>query len=193
MYRTADGGKNWERVLFVDENTGLLRFDDGSEQSACTVRGNVADRNPHVGPNKWGCKQRSFQIDRWRIDVEAAGGARTAACSNRENCGASGATSNSNRVYAEIETGDGVPFGDKHRTERTALAFGGWREMHGQVVSSDRDIRGRTHYYTREEISPDNENEVYFFSAAFSHTLDGGKTLTPLPSETGRRQPRNVD
>ena len=22
VYRTTDGGKNWERVLFVDENTG---------------------------------------------------------------------------------------------------------------------------------------------------------------------------
>ena len=53
------------------------------------------------------------------------------------------------------------------------------------MVNSDRQIRGRTHYYTREEISPDNENEVYFFSAAFSRTLDGGRTLTNMPSTPG--------
>src|SRR3989454_2020253 len=38
---------------------------------------------------------------------------------------------------------------------------------------------------TREEIAPDNENEVYFFSAAFSRTLDGGHTLTNMPASPG--------
>ncbi len=64
-----------------------------------------------------------------------------------------------------------------------------WRSDNGgenwQLVNSDRQIRGRTHYYTREEIAPDNENEVYFFSAAFSRTLDGGHTLTNMPASPG--------
>src|SRR5437879_6983390 len=64
-----------------------------------------------------------------------------------------------------------------------------WRSDDGgenwQLINSDRQIRGRTHYYTREEVSPDNENEVYFFTSAFSRTLDGGHTLTNMPSSPG--------
>jgi len=94
------------------------------------------------------------------------------------------AAKDSNRVYAEIETGDGVPM-DGKPTQSGQL----WRSDDGgenwQMVNSDRQIRGRTHYYTREEIAPDNENEVYFFSAAFSRTLDGGHTLTNMPTMPG--------
>ncbi len=90
----------------------------------------------------------------------------------------------SNRVYALIETGDGVPWNDKP-TQQGQL----WRSDDSgekwQLVSSDRQIRGRTHYYTRAEIAPDNENEVYFFSSAFSRTLDGGRTLTSMPASPG--------
>jgi photosystem II stability/assembly factor-like uncharacterized protein len=94
------------------------------------------------------------------------------------------APGDSNRVYALIETGDGVPMNGQP-TQRGQL----WRSDDAgetwEVVSYDRQIRGRTHYYTREEISPDDENEVYFFSASFSRTLDGGKTLTEMPSSPG--------
>src|SRR5436305_5178401 len=88
------------------------------------------------------------------------------------------------RVDALIETGDGVPM-DGKPTQSGQL----WRSDDGgenwQLINSDRQIRGRTHYYTREEISPDNENEVYFFTSAFSRTLDGGHTLTNMPSAPG--------
>src|SRR5439155_1338154 len=87
-------------------------------------------------------------------------------------------------VYALIETGDGVPM-DGKPTQSGQL----WRSDDGgenwKLINSDRQIRGRTHYYTREEVSPDNENEVYFFTSAFSRTLDGGHTLTNMPSSPG--------
>jgi len=89
-------------------------------------------------------------------------------------------------VYAEIETGDGVRWA-------TIPAKTGqlWRSDDGgdtwQLVNSDRDIRGRTHYYTREEISPDNENEVYFFSARFRTRSMAARRLPrcrPAPAAT---------
>ena len=153
------------------------------------VRGNVANRNSYVGTHKRRRRQRSFQIDRWRNEVEAAGGARTAARSNWKSCGARGA-SNSNRVYAEIETGDGVPLGDNPGQSGQL-----WRSEDGgdtwALVSSDRDIRGRTHYYTREEISPSDENEVYFFRRRFRTPSMAVRSARDL--RAGRRQPRNVD
>src|SRR5260370_13142184 len=53
------------------------------------------------------------------------------------------------------------------------------------MVTATRQARVRTAYYTREEIAPDNENEVYFFTAAFSRTLDGGHSLSSVPQSPG--------
>src|SRR5438132_7317601 len=36
---------------------------------------------------------------------------------------------------------------------------------------------GRTHYYFRVEVSPDNENELHFLTNPYSVSLDGGETL----------------
>ena len=44
---------------------------------------------------------------------------------------------------------------------------------------------GRAAYSTRCAVSPDNPYELYFMSAVFSHSLDGGRSLTDLPSLPG--------
>jgi len=183
VFRTTDGGKSWERVLFVNEKTGCsdLAMDPG---------------NPHI-----------LFAGMWQVEIHTysrtSGGPGSGLFKSIDG----GATwkrleghglpkppvgriavrvaqRDSERVYALIETGDGVPI-DGKTTQSGQL----WRSDDGgenwQLVNSDRQIRGRTHYYTREEIAPDNENEVYFFSAAFSRTLDGGHTLTNMPAGPG--------
>ena len=90
------------------------------------------------------------------------------------------ARSNSNRVYALIETGDGMPTDNGRKTQNGSL----WRSEDGgenwAMVSADRRLRGRTHYYTRFAVSPDNENEAYFLSAEFTKTIDGGQSSIDL-------------
>ncbi|HZU23072.1 MAG TPA: hypothetical protein VE998_09595, partial [Terriglobales bacterium] len=183
VFRTMDGGRNWERVLFVDENSGCsdLAMDPNNSQV--------------------------LYAGMWQIEIHTYGRSSGGPGSGlwRSTDGGSHwtkleghglphppigriavriAQKDSRRIYALIETGDGDPFNGQP-TQQGQL----WRSDDGgenwQMVNDDRNIRGRTHYYTREEISPDNENEVYFFSAAFSHTLDGGHTLTPLPASPG--------
>jgi photosystem II stability/assembly factor-like uncharacterized protein len=85
------------------------------------------------------------------------------------------ARSNSNRVYTLIETGDGVPVRGQE-TDRGKL----WRSDDGgenwRLVSYDRNMGGRTHYYFRMAVAPDNENETYYLTASFAVSLDGGET-----------------
>ena len=80
------------------------------------------------------------------------------------------------RVYALIETGDGVPYEGKE-TESGEL----WRSddngKNFQLVNSNRDLGGRQAYYTRCAASPDNPHEVYFLSSSFLTSIDGGKSL----------------
>ena len=183
VFRTTDGGKNWEKVLFVDENTG------------CSDMG--------MDPNN----PRTLFAGMWQLEIHTYGRKSGGPGSGLFKSTDDGATwkrleahglphsplgriavrvaqRDSNRVYALIETGDGVPM-DGKPTQSGQL----WRSDDGgenwQLINSDRQIRGRTHYYTREEISPDNENEAYFFTSAFSRTLDGGHTLTNMPSSPG--------
>jgi hypothetical protein len=54
------------------------------------------------------------------------------------------------------------------------------------VVSYDRNLAGRTHYYSRHAVAPDNENEVYFLAASWVKSLDGGETSIDPPA---REQP----
>ena len=73
-------------------------------------------------------------------------------------------------------------------TERGQL----WRSDDGgdtwQVVSYDHNAMGRAHYYSRMAVAPDDPDEAYFLTASFSKSIDGGRTITPLP-QRGRPRP----
>jgi photosystem II stability/assembly factor-like uncharacterized protein len=183
VFRTTDGGKTWDKVLFVDENTGCGDLAMDPSNSHILFAG-MWQMEIHTwgrtsgGPGSGLFRSADGGATWKRLDGHGLPHSPIGRIAVRV------APSDSERVYALIETGDGVPWnGNPGQSGQL------WRSEDGgenwQLVNSDREIRGRTHYYTREEISPDNENEVYFFSAAFSHTLDGGHSLTPLPAGPG--------
>lgn len=174
VFRTADGGKSWDRVLFVDENTGCadVVMDPG---------------NPRIlFAGMW-----QFDIKTWGrfsggpgsgLYRSADGGLTWTKITGHGlpvhqvgKFGLAIARTNPNRIYALIETSDGVPWkGDE--PDRGKL----WRSDDGgqtwQLMNYDRTLGGRTHYYFRMAVSPDNDNEAYFLNAAYSVSLDGGKS-----------------
>jgi photosystem II stability/assembly factor-like uncharacterized protein len=183
VFRTTDGGKSWEKVLFVDENTGCSDMGMDPNNPRILFAG-MWQLEIHTygrtsgGPGSGLFKSTDGGVTWKRLEGHGLPHAPVGRIAVRV------APKDSNRVYALIETGDGVPWNGKP-TQSGQL----WRSDDGgenwQLINSDRQIRGRTHYYTREEISPDNENEVYFFTSAFSRTLDGGHTLTNMPATPG--------
>jgi photosystem II stability/assembly factor-like uncharacterized protein len=183
VFRTTDGGKNWEKVLFVDENTGCSDMAMDPNNSHILFSG-MWQLEIHTwgrtsgGPGSGLFKSTDGGATWKRLEGHGLPKPPVGRIAVRV------AQRDSNRVYALIETGDGSPMEGKP-TQSGQL----WRSDDGgenwQLVNSDRQIRGRTHYYSREEIAPDNENEVYFFTSAFSRTLDGGHTLTNMPASPG--------
>jgi photosystem II stability/assembly factor-like uncharacterized protein/flagellar hook assembly protein FlgD len=183
VFRTTDGGKTWERTLFTDENTGCS--DIAMDPS-----------NPRI-----------LFAGMWPLEIHTWGRVSGGPGSGLFKSSDGGATwkrltghglparptgkvtvaiarSNPNRVYALIETGEGVP-ANGQETERGLL----WRSddagENWRMVGANRNLGGRTHYYFRMAVAPDNENETYFMTAAFSTSLDGGETLRGGPGPGG--------
>jgi photosystem II stability/assembly factor-like uncharacterized protein len=164
VFRTTDGGKTWNKVLFVDENTGVSDL--------------------AMDPNN----TRILFAGTWQVDIKTwgrkSGGPGSGVYVSRDGgttwkhltkhglpkpplgkVAVAVAPSNSQRVYALIETGD-----------RGSL----WRSDDGgsewKKVSDSRLLNERPHYYTRMLVMPDNANEVYFPSNSMGVTYDGGDT-----------------
>ncbi len=178
VYRTADGGKTWDRVLFVNDSTGAIDV--------------VIDPvNPRIAyAATW-----QIEIHTWgRVSGGAGSGIWKSTDGGRTwtrltgsglpaqpfgKVGLAIAPSNPNRVYALIETADGNPVDGRDAGDgelwRSDDAGSSWR-----LVSRDRELAGRTQYYTRMAVEPDNDNEAWFMSAAVTKTLDGGNTTTDL-------------
>lgn len=172
VYRTTDGGKTWQRVLFVDENTGAIDVQMDPQN-----------------PNKLFAAMWTLELRTWGrqsggpgggIFMSMDGGATWKKLQGNGlpthpvgKIGLSIAYSNPNRVYALIETADGVPLKDE-AVDNGEL----WRSDDGgtnwKVVSYNRDLACRQAYYTRVTASTDNPDEAYFTCASFSRTLDGG-------------------
>ncbi len=175
IYRTTDGGRNWERVLFVDENTGAsdLVMDPNNPRilfaGMWTITINTWGRFSG-GPGS-GIYMSRDGGDTW-TRLEGNGLPEK----DHGKVALAIAPTNSNRIYALIETGDGVPLPDGTETESGEL----WRSDDGgdawQLITHDRQLAGRTHYYSRVEASPNDDLEAYFLAASFASTTDGGAT-----------------
>ncbi len=87
------------------------------------------------------------------------------------------ARSDSNYVYANIETGDGEPSWAFPHVANGQL----WQSTDAgaswTLKNYNRSINSRAAYYTRNAVSPDNKHEVYFFGPELVVTTDGGETL----------------
>ena len=182
VYRTTDGGKNWEQVLFVDQNTGCgdIAMDAGNSR---VLFAGMWQLEIHTwgrtsgGPGSGLYKSTDGGTTWKRLSGNGLPNSPVG------KIGLSFARRTS-RIYALIETGDGVPWNGKP-TERGQLWKSDDGGDHWELMSYDRQLQGRAAYYTRCAASPDNENEVYFLTSAFSRSLDGGRTLTNMPSVPG--------
>ena len=183
VFRTMDGGDSWEQVLFVDENTGCsdIALDP------------VNPRNLFAG--MWQLEIHTYGRTSGGpgggLHVSRDGGDTWEKLSGPDNemglptlpvgkVAVAIAPSNPQRVYAMLETGDGIPW-DGRETEDGQV----WGSTDGgrswTLITRNRNAMGRPHYYSRVVISPDDEDEAYFLTASFSVSTDGARTINVVP------------
>ncbi|MDH5597806.1 MAG: glycosyl hydrolase, partial [Cyclobacteriaceae bacterium] len=175
IYKTTDGGDHWERVLFVDENTGASDLA-------------VDPTNPDIlYAAFW-----SIHINTWGLNSGGAGGGIYKSTD--------GGNSWKNLKDNGLPGGTGRPVGKtavavSQSNPETVYALFEinspelWRsDNHGEtwkLMSQDHTMNERAPYYTRFNIAPDNPEELYFLSVRFSKSNDGGKTLMKNPPRGG--------
>jgi photosystem II stability/assembly factor-like uncharacterized protein len=164
VYRSMDGGRTWDRVLFVDPNTGCSGLSLDAHDPNVLFAG-MWDVVMHTWAMFSGGPGSSVHVTRdggtsWtrlsdglpkspvgKIDVAVA-------------------PSNSSRVYALIQTPNQ---GSLWRSDDGGNAW--------KVVSWDRALIGRAGYYIRLEVNPANPDEVLVANSSFHRSTDGGLTF----------------
>ena len=180
IYQTLDGGKNWEKTLYVNDSTGGVDvlMDPNNARIVYAAMWQVEIKT-------WGRMSGGAGSGIWKsVDGGATWKRLTGHGLPDKPVGKIGlgvTRANSNRVYALIETGDGVPATNipdpsTGRLWRSDDAGENW-----QLVNHDRQLAGRTHYYNRMGVTPDNPDEAYFLSANWAKTADGGATVIDPP------------
>jgi len=183
VFRTADGGRTWNKVLFVDENTGCSDIAMDPKNPRVLFAGMWQLEIHTWGRDSGGPGSGLFKSTDGGITWKKLSGS---ALPTRPvgKVAVAIAYSNPNRVYAMIETGDGIPLNgqptDNGQVWRSDDAGATWR-----IVSYDHNAMGRAHYYSRMAVAPDDEDETYFLTASFNKSIDGAQNLFPLPMAPG--------
>jgi len=168
VFHTADGGKTWQRSLFVDANTGCSGLSMDAKDPKTVYAGMW-----QVGMHTWAENSGGPGSG---VYVTHDGGAHWEHLTRGLPQGPVGkidvavATTDPNRVYALIQTnGEGSLW----RSED------GGRDWH--VASWDRKLIGRAGYYIHLMVSPADKDRVLVANSSVSQSLDGGHTFNIVP------------
>ena len=168
VFKSTDGGKSWNRVLFRDEKTGAvdLVMDPKSPDVLYAGLWEVF-RTPHSlssgGPGS-GLFKTTDGGKTWTELTKNPGLPKP--LWGKVGVTVSGA--DSNRLYAIIEAQDGGLF-------LSDDAGATWK-----LANDDRNIRQRAFYYTRVYADPQAKDTVYILNVAFYRSTDAGKTLRAI-------------
>jgi photosystem II stability/assembly factor-like uncharacterized protein len=165
VFRTKDGGKSWEKVLFRDDKTGAVDLVlDPSNPNVMYAGLWEVFRTPHSlssgGPGS-GLFKSTDGGSTWTELTKNPGLPKP--IWGKVGIGVSGA--DPNRLFAIIEAADGGIF-------MSDDAGATWK-----MVNDDRRIRQRAFYYTRIYGDPKAKDTFYVLNTGLYRSTDAGKTL----------------
>ncbi len=171
IYRTYDGGKNWEKVLYVDANSGAVDLAmDYNNPRILYASFWDHQRLPwyvRSGGEGSGIWKSTDGGDTWKkLDQGLPK-------SVMGKIGVTVSRANPKLVYAIIESEEGGLY-------RSDDAGESWR-----LVNDDRVLRARSWYYMHIYADPSDENVVYVLNAPMMKSIDGGKTFVNIPVPHG--------
>ena len=174
VFRSKDGGKSWQKILFHDENTGAidLAFEPGNSKTILaalwqTRRPPWSIYAPSSGPGS-GFYRSTDGGDHWEhltgqgLPSEGLG-----------RIGIAFAPNNPRRIYLIVDAKEGGLY-------RSDNGGQGWRR-----VSNDRRIWQRGWYFGEVSVDPKDPDIVYVPNTSTYQSRDGGKTFTAFKGAPG--------
>ena len=168
VYRSKDGGKTWDRILFRDDRTGAneLVIDPNDAQVIYAALWQAYRNSWEMssGGAGSGVFKTTDGGDHWTEITRNPGLPK--GILGKIGLSVSGA--DSNRVYVQMEAEDGGFF-------MSDDAGATWKK-----VTDRRDLRQRAFYYTRVYADPKVKDTVYELNVNFHKSTDAGKTWTTI-------------
>jgi photosystem II stability/assembly factor-like uncharacterized protein len=175
VYRTLDGGKTWERVLYKDENTGAIQV-------------TIDPNNPNIiFADMWAGRQGPWENGAWNgkesgLFKSIDGGNTWKKITNglptpEQGLGRIGfciAPSDSKRMYATVDAGK---FGGIYRSDDAGESW--------TIINSDSRYWSRGSDFAEVKADPKNADIVYSANVVTWKSVDGGKTWNAFRGAPG--------
>ena len=169
LYRTLDGGATWERILDIDEHTGVNEFVVDPRDSDVIVASSY-QRRRHVwvlingGPGSGIHKS----TDRGKTWNEVTAGLPS---DHMGRIGLAGAPSDPDMIYAIVEASD-----DEKGVYRSTDFGSNWDKRSDYMTTSPQ-------YYNEIVVDPQNAERLYALNTFTMMSEDGGVTFSALSNK----------
>ena len=162
IYRTTDGGRTWQRTLYLGPSSGASDIAIDPRDPNVLFAGVWQFRRVPWSFSSGGPLDGIYKsTDGGSTWKRLRGNGLPAGETGRIGLGVA---SNGTRVYAVIQSNEGVM----------------WRSddggAHWRLMTRDTLVNQRPFYMSRLAVDPSNENHVFFSSEDLIETRDGGKT-----------------
>ena len=161
VYKTADGGLTWTRVLHVDDDTGATDLVIDPQNNKTLYAATYQRRRQQWGMNGGGPGSGIWKTtDAGRTWAKIEGGLPTGA---KGRIGLAIYRANPNVLYATVEHPDGSG------VYRTDDAGANWRKL--------SDTNPRPMYFSQIRIDPQSDSRIYVLGVSLHVSDDGGRTF----------------
>jgi photosystem II stability/assembly factor-like uncharacterized protein len=169
VFMSADGGKNWDKVLYTDERHGVADMDINPQNPNIVYAALwLFDRKPWAftsGDEKGGVYRSIDGGRNWQKITEGLP-------KLVGRIGIKVSQSNPEVVYVMTESKEGTLY----RSDDGGETF--------RLVSKDVQVVSRGFYYTDLRVDPADENRVYSVSSRLLLSIDGGKNFERISAST---------
>jgi len=166
VYQTTDGGKNWKKVLYIDDMTGVVDLAMDKNNPNILYAATYQRMRKAWGFNGGGPGSGIYKTtDGGKTWNELTGGLPPG---EKGRIGLAASKTRSNIIYATIEHADSSGFYRSGNGGRT------WKRVN--------KLNPRPMYYSHIFVDPNNDDIVYMLATEFYRTKDAGKTFYQMPT-----------